>query len=248
MHDIGRLTNDQEFEFSIGEMEGEAFEDFETCEVAAAATEGPFSEEEEMELAAELVGIQSEEQLDEFLGKLIKKAAGAVKKFGKSPFGKQLFGILKGAAKTALPLAGKAVGGFFGGPAGAAIGGKLAGAAGKAFGLELEGLSPEDQEYEVARRFVRFAGAAAQNTAAADPGATEEEAATVGAMNAARRHAPGLVRDPRAGGGGGGGRSPYPPYRNPAAQRPTGRPCDCGGAAQQGQWFRQNGRIVILGA
>ena len=236
MHDIGRLTNDQEFEFSIGEMEGEAFEDFETGEVAAAAPEGPFSEEEEMELAAELVGIQNEAQLDEFLGKLIKKAAGAVKKFGKSPFGKQLFGILKGAAKTALPLAGKAVGGFFGGPAGAAVGGKLAGAAGKAFGLELEG-GPGSGYGSAA--LCALAGAAAQNTATADPDASEEEAATTGAMTAARTHAPGLMRNPRAG-------APTYPGRYPSPRYAAGRPCNCGAA--QGQWFRQSGRIVLLGA
>ena len=35
--------------------------------------------------------------------------------------------------------------------------GKLASGATKLFGLELEGMSPEDQEFEVARRFVRLA-------------------------------------------------------------------------------------------
>lgn len=131
---------------------------------AGGAPESPFNEEEEeMELAAELLGVQSEEQLNEFLGKLFKKAVGAVKRFAKSPVGGSLFKILKGAAKTALPMLGTAApGAALGGPLGAHLGGTVAGAAGKAFGLELEGLSPEDQEFEVARRYVRFAGSASQ--------------------------------------------------------------------------------------
>jgi len=72
---------------------------------------------------------------------------------------RQLGGLLKGAAKQVLPtLAGAAVTLVGGGM----IGSELGSAAGDAFGLELEGLSPEDGEYEVARRFVRIAGEAKQ--------------------------------------------------------------------------------------
>ena len=48
------------------------------------------------------------------------------------------------------------------------MGSKLASAAGSMFGLELEGLSYEDQEFEVAKQVVRLGGAAA-NIAAQAP-------------------------------------------------------------------------------
>jgi len=48
---------------------------------------------------------------------------------------------LKLLAEAALPIAGRALGTFVGGPVGGMIGGKLASAVGRMFGLELEGLS-----------------------------------------------------------------------------------------------------------
>ena len=60
------------------------------------------------------------------------------------------------------------------------------------FGTELEGLSPEDQEFETARRFVRLSGeltrAALRAGRDAHPGTSEAE------RMAARRFAPGLTR------------------------------------------------------
>ena len=227
MHDVGRvLTEEEDWTSETAYMAGDdTFEMPEAVETPEEEPEGPFSEIEEMELAAELLGVSSEEELDQFLGKLIRKAGQAIGKFAKSPLGGKLLGILKGAAKTALPLVGKAAGAFVGGPAGAAIGGKLAAGAGRMFGLELEGLSPEDQEYEVARRFVRFAGAATQNAATAPPNFPPGDAATGAAATAARRHAPGLLAD-------GGAR---------------GRGCSCGAAAG-GRWIRRGRQIIILGA
>jgi len=226
MHDVGRiLTEEEEWSSETPYLAGEdTFEMPEAVEAPEEEPEGPFGEIEEMELAAELLGVSSEEELDQFLGKLIRKAGKAVGKFAKSPLGGKLLGILKGAAKTALPLVGKAAGAFVGGPAGAAIGGQLAAGAGRMFGLELEGLSPEDQEYEVARRFVRFAGAATRNAATAPPTVPPADAATNAAAAAARRHAPGLLA--------GGSR---------------GRGCGCG-AASTGQWIRRGRQIIVLGA
>ena len=227
MHDVGQILT--EFEESTG-FDNETTEAPEYTE-ESGAPESPFNEEEEMELAAELLGVQSEEQLDEFLGKLFKKAVGAVKRFAKSPVGGSLFKILKGAAKTALPMLGTAAGAALGGPLGAHLGGTVAGAAGKAFGLELEGLSPEDQEFEVARRYVRFAGSASQAATEAAATAPPSVAATRGAVAAARRHAPGLIR--------------------PYGARPGGRPhaggCSCG-TATSGEWVRRGGNIVLLNA
>jgi hypothetical protein len=126
--------------------------------------------------------------------------------------------VIKRVAKKALPIAGGALGTFIGGPAGGAIGSKLAGAAGKIFGLELEGLSPEDQEFEVARRVVRLAGTAAKKAAGALPTANPAAVA-----KAAKAHAPGLVK--------------------PA--RPMMRPFMGGG--RSGRWIRRGRRIVLMG-
>lgn len=180
----------------------------------------PFNEAEEMELAAELLEVTSEAELDYFLGSLIKRGAQAVGKFVKSPTGQALGGLLKGAAKQALPMLGKAVGTYFGGPAGGAIGGQLASKAGSLFGLELEGLSNEDQEYEVARQFVRLAGTATGSAASAPTGTPPQSAAKSAFASAARQFAPGLT-DPLGAAAAGGGRS--------------------------GRWVRRGRKIILYG-
>lgn len=114
--------------------------------------ESPFNETEEMELAAELLTVQNEDELEQFLGKLFKKAGG----FLKSGVGRQLTGALKGIARKALPALGAAAGNFLLPGIGGAMGGKLASAAGSMLGLELEGLSYEDQEFEIAKQIVRL--------------------------------------------------------------------------------------------
>lgn len=107
-----------------------------------------FNESEVMELAAELLEVTNEAELDRFLGNLIKKAGSALGKVVKSPIGQAVGGVLKGVAKKALPIAGGALGAYFGGPLGAKIGSGLASAAGSALGLELETLNQEDREFE----------------------------------------------------------------------------------------------------
>ena len=128
-----------------------------------AASRGAFSEDEELELASELLELVDEQELDHFLGDLINEAGKAIGNFVRSPVGRAIGGVLKGVAKTALPIAGGALGGFVGGPIGAMLGSNLASMAGSALGLELEGLSPEDREFEAARQFIRFAGATVKN-------------------------------------------------------------------------------------
>ena len=85
----------------------ESFEyDFE----AENSESGVFNESEEMELAAELLEVRDEAELEQFLGDLIKKAGSAIGKVVKSPIGQAIGGVLKAAAKKALPLAGSALG------------------------------------------------------------------------------------------------------------------------------------------
>ena len=61
------------------------------------------------------------------------------------------------------------------------------------FGAELEGLSSEDQEFETARLFVRFALEAARVAGRAPPGHRPAMVAAVAERTAARHYAPGLV-------------------------------------------------------
>ena len=95
------MTNLETFEFNP---------ETETYETEWGGEAEVFSEAETMELAGELLEITTEAELDRFLGDLISKAGQAVGKFVRSPIGNAVGGWLKGAAKSALPLAGGALG------------------------------------------------------------------------------------------------------------------------------------------
>lgn len=216
----GKMNN--EFEYNneyLGETYGESSYEMEG---EITNNEGTFNEITEMELASELLSIQSEAELDQFLGKLFKKAVGAVKNFAKSGTGKALGGMLKGLAKKALPVVGGALGSFVAPGIGTAIGGQLGAAASNLFELELEGLSAEDREFETARAFVRFAGNSARRASRMgnqNPSGTARRSIT----NAARRYAPGLLLQANRN---------Y--YNNQ-------------GDEQAGTWYRDGGRIIIEG-
>jgi len=184
-------------------------------------------ETEQMELASELLGVTNEAELDRFLGDLINRAGQAVGKFIKSPEGQAIGSALKGAAKQVLPAIGSAVGGYLGGSTGAKLGGDAAAAAGRAFGLELEGLSGEDAEFEIARRFVNFAGDAVKNMALAPPGMDPRSAARSSAAAAARAYAPGLLS---SAAGAMGPQAPLPPS-----------------GGRSGRWLRRANKIVLYG-
>jgi hypothetical protein len=186
---------------------------------------GALNETLEMELAHELLEVSNEEELNMFLGKLIKGAGRAVGNFAKSGAGRAIGGVLKTVAKKALPIAGGALGTFFGGPLGGMVGKKLGSMAGNMFELELEGLSPEDQEFETARAYVRFANSAASRAAALQ---TQNSGAPAGAVvrqalsGAARQHAPGLLR-PRNPDGTFRAVNSRPGQSRPGARRPGAR-------------------------
>jgi hypothetical protein len=220
MHDIEHTQFELDSEF-------DAFEDADHEYPESEA--GVFGEAEEMELAAELLAVSDEAELDQFLGDLIKKAGQAIGKAVKSPLGHKLGGFLKGAAKKVLPVAAGALGTIVGGPVGGMLASKAASAAGDAFGLELEGLSPEDQEFEAARHFVRFAGEAARHACKTPGGAEPQAAARKAVMKAAHRFAPGLLRA-----------ADQAPQSEIAAPPRQHRP-------MTGRWVREGQRVVLLG-
>lgn len=208
--------NEFETEFEVGENEFE--NEFET-EVSG--------EMQEMELAAELLAVSNEQEMEQFLGGLIKSVGRAATSFAKSSAGKALGGILRSAAKSALPIVGSALGNLVVPGAGGMIGGKLASMAGSALGLELEGLSNEDREFEVARRLVRIGQHATNHLASMPPHVPPARAARIAFLRAARQVAPGLVPAMRAisrNGIAAARSAPVPIFGAPARRYPGPRP------------------------
>lgn len=212
MHDLDQIRLETEPESDLYEGELDALE---TSDGIGETTD-PESEEVD---ATELLALTSEAELDQFLGKLVKRAGGLLK--GRA--GGVLKNLLRGAAKKLLPVAGGAIGTFFGGPAGTAIGSSLASKAGQMLGLEVEGLSQQEQDFEVAKGVVRLANSAAQNLAAAGSQAARDPvgAARQALASAARVHAPGLL----------GGATSAGPHEG-----------------RSGRWVRHGRRIVLFGA
>src|ERR1700733_9152797 len=225
MHDIDRVRLETQYGSVMSETGPFEQEQFEFAQ-GEASTE-VFGETEEMELASELLEITNEAELDRFLGDLISRAGRAIGNFVRTPQAKAIGGLLKGAAKQVLPGIGSAVGSYFGGATGAKVGGDVASAAARAFGLELEGLSNEDRDFELARRYVSFAGEAVKSLAAAPPHVDPRAAASSAAVAAAKALAPGLLRPLQTGVG------------DPASSRlPT---------AHSGRWMRRGNKIILYG-
>jgi len=183
-----------EYNPELDSFETEEFEAGELGWTAETGAEEVFSEIEEMKLAAALLEVSDEAKLDRFLGNLIGQAGQAVGRFVSSPTGQALSGILKNTAKQALPIVERALSRYVGMDSGTQIGEQHTSEAGRIFGLELEGLSPEDKEFEVAKRFVRFGGAAVKHAISTPITADSREMAKKAIVQAAQRHAPGLLR------------------------------------------------------
>jgi len=184
---------------------------------------GVFTEDQELELASQFLEVTDEQDLEGFVQHLIKKGAQVLNDSVEPEVENFLGDVLKGIAKVALPIAGGALGTFFGGPVGGALGGSLASAASQALGLELEGLSPEDSEFEASKQFIKFASAAVQNALEADPDADPEKVVSTAITEAARLYAPGLMNF------GDGLKHIH------------------NGEARAGRWVRRRGHIILLG-
>ena len=228
MHDIDQTQ--LEYEFEGENPEYEQYEQYEQFEWEGES--GPvFSEAEEMELAAELMEVRDEQELDRFLSDVIKGAGRALGKVVRSPLGQAVGGMLKGVAKKALPLAGTAVGTWLGGPLGAQVGSGLATMAGNALGLEAESWSQEDREFEGAKQFVRLAADSVNNAAQMAPGVDPRAAAQAGLARAAQTLAPGLLQSSA-------------PFAQPWRHLDMAAGANGGNS---GRWLRRGNRIVLYG-
>jgi hypothetical protein len=242
MHDLDRTFSELEGEYEdeyedeyerAGEGEagpgaGRAYEPSGETESYAVLDEA-----EVQELAAELLEVSNEAELDRFFDDIFGAATKALGSIADS-VGKPLKGVLKSVAKKALPLAGAALGNMVAPGIGGAIGGKAASALGSLFGLELEGLSNEDREFEVAKQFVRLgADATAQALQTAQQGMSPPDAVKEAVVQAAQKYAPGLVQ-------------PSPPDEHPHDAH-----CDCPHHHHRhrthGRWVRHGHKIVLLG-
>jgi hypothetical protein len=183
---------------------------------------GALGEDEQMNLAAELMGVTNEQELDNFLGDLFKKVSGAVGKVIHSPVGSALGGILKDAAKKILPSAGQALGNLVG-----------AGQIGQQLGQTIGGMfeaESEEQEWNAANTFVKLSTDAVKNAAQAPPGANPQAVAKNAVIEAAKVHAPSLVPI-LAGNGAAAGT----------------KPSETNGKGRTGRWIRRGKHIVLMG-
>lgn len=215
MHDIDRAM------FEVAQHEG-------LDEVQAYEAHNQM-EALETQLAAELLEVADEEELDRYLGDLVKKAASTASGFARSQTGQALTGLLKNTVKQALPQAGRLVGDAVA----PGMGGQWGATAGQwlARQFESEGLSGEDRELAGARSLVRVATQATRDAVSAGPGAPPVTTATSALVAAANRNAPALVPAVRQAAGSAG-----------AARRTPPGP----GQRSSGRWVRRGRRIVLL--
>ena len=227
------------FEYEQPEFgESESYESYESYEQPQQESyeyefqAGELHEALEMELAQELLEITNEAELEEFLGKLVKRVARGAGSFMKSGLGKAVGGVLRNVAKTALPMVGSALGSFVAPGLGTAVGGKLGSMAAKLLEAEeRETMAEAEAEFEAARRYVRWAGGTVRNALRAPYGVPPRTVARSAAVASARRYAPTLLRP------AGGSRSQWRGRRVPARRRPAWDPvpypvggrCTCGG-------------------
>jgi hypothetical protein len=166
------------------ELEGPDLE----LESAGLADEAQ-DEVEEMEAAAQLLEITDEAELDQFIGGLLQKAARTAGAAIPGAVHRPLTQSLKGLLKKVLPIVADARRALR-----APSSSSVSGAAANAFGLELEGMSLEDQEFELARRFVRLTRGAGKRAPRFARRVRPRVAVRRSLITAARRFAPGLLR------------------------------------------------------
>ena len=186
MHDLDRTHYEIDPE---GEEYGEfTFEE----ELPGGTYDRPFSEAELDELAFELLSVRNDQELDQFLGYLFKRAAGAFGAFVKTPAGKALRGILRNTVKSALPILGGAVL-----PGAGAVAGKAISDA-----LEMEDVPAENRDVETAKKVVAVTGTAVKQVASLPPDAPARTAND--AVNAGLQQQ-GITPPPADGQNGGTG-------------------------------------------
>jgi hypothetical protein len=130
------------------------------------------------EAATELLEVAGRPALPALLSRLVRDATHTAGPALDRAVEGELLRLLQRAARIALPTGGLAAH-------------DTATQASRFFGIELEGLSPEDQEFEAARRFIQLVEAASQHAAAGSQRLPPAVAAWLATARAAKRFAPG---------------------------------------------------------
>jgi hypothetical protein len=164
------------------------------------------------EAATELLEVAGRPALPALLARLLRNAAQAAGGSVDRAVEGELVRLLQRAARVALPAASPT----------ARDG---ATQASRFFGIELEGLSPEDQEFESARRFIQLIEAAAGDAAVASQRLPPAIAAWLAVSRAAKRFAPGWLAAQRTPPGAAG-----PQHRSARINAGRSRPLSLQGA------------------
>ncbi|CAN7506398.1 hypothetical protein LJR130_003501 [Variovorax sp. LjRoot130] len=136
--------------------------------------------------AAELLNAAGRPGFGATLGRLVRATAGGAID---DAVATELVALLQSAARRAMPAVNAPT---------SLDASSASTRMGRFFGIELEGLSPEDQEFEAARRFVQLAKEAARQASAAPSNFTPAAVAQWAVTRAARRYAPGWRAPARA--------------------------------------------------
>jgi hypothetical protein len=219
MHDIDHSKIHDENGYESWESGPFEFESFEGESPCASGPGNPECEMLEMELATEFLEIGNEDELDEFAGNAVDRLAGCLPEGA----GRFLVHAVKESSKKILPSVG-GYGDFHG--AVFRAGAKPADA-GRLLGLELEGLSGEDQEFEVARQFIRFVRDMIRHFSVAGKSGNHRADVRNSVQNSARINAPGLLR--------------HVHEQVPLQRDPSSFP------GRSGRWFRRGRKIIIYG-
>ena len=177
-----------------------------------------FDEMEHNDLAADLLEVNSDEELEAFLDDAISAAAHAVGGFINPSVRNALLQKLKGLARHYLPIAAEA--------------------------MERGGNhDPEELEWEAAHTVVKLAGEATHNAAHMPPSGNDQADAHAALADAIQAHAPHLAgflpgREPKAHGCQCQHKGEH--HRE---HRSEGR----GGASDSGRWYRDGKHIVLSG-
>jgi hypothetical protein len=210
-----------------------------TCPSCQAARAGEFefeyesfeggetSEQEELELAMELLSVQNEHEMEQFLGKLVRGIGRGLKAVGRVALP-----ALKSLAKVALPIAGTALGSFIPIPGvGSMIGGALGRAAANALELEFAGMDPDQADIEKARRMVRILRSAVGELSSALGSSAPESAVRSALRSAVQRNIPGVNLS----------------ALNLAARAGSGSGSATATTTASGRWWRRGNTIVVDG-
>ena len=165
----------------------------------------PLQHEDELALAAQLLEVRQPAQFDAFLAQLLGTTRAGRQLRG-TPLARPLRQLLNRVLTPLMPLHGAAQ--------------EHKRRAARIFGMELEGLSPEDKEFELARRVVRLVCAVSAELARPGAAAGGEPPQKVASalLQAARTLAPGLLK-----------------HAAQVSAPPAG-----------GRWRRMGGHVVVL--